>query len=97
MKIQAIIFDDEKDLQELTGLNHDQLWDAGFDLDDWDFGIAIEESLTTQYAEASGNGALANCWSYYEFPEVIQWMLDSCYCVRHVEYNGNRYMMSYHS
>ncbi len=95
MKLQAIIFDDEKDLQELTGLNHDQLWDAGFDLDDWDFGIVADESFTTQYAEESVKPV--SCLNYGEIPESIQWMFDSCFCIRHVEYNGKHYTMAYHS
>lgn len=26
----------EKELSKVTGLSHEELWDKGFDLDDWD-------------------------------------------------------------
>lgn len=35
------IFKTEKELAQLTGLSVDDLWDNGFDLDDWDWGICI--------------------------------------------------------
>lgn len=37
----CIIFTSEKELQKLTGLSHDELWDNNFDLDDWDIGFAV--------------------------------------------------------
>ena len=95
MKLQAIIFDDEKDLQELTGLNHDQLWDSGFDLDDWDFGIVTDKSLTTQYADEFGDWA--SYVNYDSIPGGLALMFDACFCIRHVKYNGKHYTMAYHS
>lgn len=32
-------FHTEEQLTALTGLSHDALWEAGFNLDDWDFGF----------------------------------------------------------
>lgn len=95
MKLQAIIFDDEKDLQELTGLNHDQLWDAGFDLDDWDFGIVTDEIMGVPFEGVSRKPV--NIVYYKDLPACIQWMFDSCFCARNVEYNGKHYTMAYHS
>ena len=44
-----VMFNTVEDLAKLTGLstdNHNQaLWDAGFDLDDWDVGFQTDESL----------------------------------------------------
>ena len=45
----VVMFNTVEDLAKLTGLstdNHNQaLWDAGFDLDDWDIGFRTDESL----------------------------------------------------
>lgn len=47
--INLVMFNTVEDLAELTGLstdNHNQaLWDAGFDLDDWDIGFQTDEPL----------------------------------------------------
>lgn len=47
--INCKIFTAEKELSELTGLNHDQLWEEGFDLDDWDIGFCCEKKLTAKW------------------------------------------------
>lgn len=45
--IDLVMFNTVEDLAKLTGLstdNHNQaLWDAGFDLDDWDLGFQTDE------------------------------------------------------
>ena len=38
-------FETLDELQSLTGLTREQLWDAGFNLDDWDFGIRCNKIL----------------------------------------------------
>ena len=35
-------FETTKEIEELTGLSHDQLWEHGFNLDDMDWGFAID-------------------------------------------------------
>lgn len=45
MLVKMIGFTTEKELQKLTGLNHEQLWDNDFDLDDWDFGFETDKPL----------------------------------------------------
>lgn len=45
MITQCAIFTSEKELFELTGLNHNELWDNGFDLDDWDIGFCCDKKL----------------------------------------------------
>lgn len=84
-------FESEKDLQELTGLNHDELWDAGFDLDDWDFGVQTETELDLK-AYDSGN---YDCGYYY----LIRAFVSNNFAFEptHTEYNGKHYYMSYHS
>lgn len=44
------MFKNEKELSQLTGLNHEELWDEGFDLDDWDVGFLSPKKLTDSNA-----------------------------------------------
>lgn len=83
-------FDTEAELLELTGmLRRDDLWDADFDLDDWDFGFVCQDEWHS-YWDCSGDT------HYYE-----EWLLNhmNYHCVgyRHTEYNGKHYYMAYHS
>ena len=86
-------FETREELRELTGLpadDHDAaLWDAGFDLDDWDFGFVSD----TEWHE---DGWLSSNSSYYEY-----WLLDRmancCVGYKHTEYKGRHYYMMYHS
>lgn len=89
---KVIFFETREELRELTGLpgdNHDiALWDAGFNLDDWDFGFVSDEKWT--------EGWWNNEAPYYEF-----WLLNrmEAHCVgyRETEYNGRWYYMVYHA
>lgn len=78
-------FHTEEELSALTGLNHDQLWDAGFNLDDWDFGFVTDKKWSYEW----------------EDPKYERWILDhmDCYCCgyMHTEHNGKHYYMLYHS
>lgn len=76
-------FSEESELSELTGLNHEQLWDAGFDLDDWDFGFVSDTEFN--WMDTS-----------YEF-FMISKMESYCVGYRYVEYNGKHYYIVYHS
>lgn len=38
-------FSSLEELQKLTGMTKAELWDAGFNLDDWDFGIRSSRRL----------------------------------------------------
>ena len=86
-------FDTREELRELTGLPADDydaaLWDAGFDLDDWDFGFVSDEPWSKE-------GWFSKKGSFYEY-----WILSRMerYCVgyKHTEYNGRHYYMMYHS
>ena len=81
-------FEDSKDLEKITGLTHEQLWGAGFDLDDMDFGIVTSK-------EWNKDG-----WDDKD-PYYASWLLYrmDAYCVgyKHVEYNGKHYYILYHS
>lgn len=76
-------FSKESELSELTGLNHEQLWDAEFNLDDWDFGFVSDTEF--------------DMWnSNYEF-FMLSRMESYCVGYEHVEYDGKHYYMVYHS
>lgn len=76
-------FSEESELSALTGLNHDQLWDAGFDLDDWDLGFVSDTEFNLEDTS-------------YEF-FMISKMESYCVGYRYVEYNGKHYYMAYHA
>ena len=40
-----IMFDEIEDIEKLTGLTHEKLWEVGFDLDDWDCGFMSDAPI----------------------------------------------------
>ena len=42
-------FSIEEELQQLTGLNHNELWENDFDLDDWDWGFVSDTYWNNNY------------------------------------------------
>lgn len=86
----VIFFDNERQLQTLTGLDHKGLWDAGFNLDDWDYGFVTVE----EWPDPDG------MWSA-DVPEY-QWHLPmlisgNCCAFTHTEWQGRHYYMRYHA
>ena len=83
-----ILFSTEEELLQLTGLiQREDLWDVGFDLDDWDFGF-VSDTEWTEYWD--------NEHPYYEY-WVLSRMDRQGVGYEHVEYNGKHYYMSYHA
>lgn len=78
-------FDNERQLQAMTGLDHNGLWDAGFDLDDWDYGFVTVEEWPDPERMLGAN-----------VPEY-QWHIMNLCELRHVEYQGRHYYMRYHA
>jgi hypothetical protein len=81
-------FGNTEELLELTGLpDAKELWTAGFDLDDMDFGFVSDSEWT--------DGWWVGEASYYE-----HWLLNrmESYCVgyQHFEYNSKHYYILYH-
>lgn len=87
-----------EDLRKITGLpadNYDRaLWDAGFNLDDWDVCFVSDVPLTTHGKDEEG----------HEWDEAIPdaaWLImrmeNWCVGYEHVEYRGKHYYMAYHS
>lgn len=81
-------FEDSEDLEKLTGLTHDQLWENNFNLDDIDFGIMTETEWT--------DGWWDNNAPYYQ-----HWLLNnmSNHCVgyEHVAFDDKHYYTVHHS
>lgn len=78
-------FDKYEELCELTGTHsHKELWDAGFDLDDWDFGFVSDEP----WSEVNG--------PYYQMWLLLR-MENHCVGYEHVRFGGRHYYMVYHS
>ena len=95
--IELKMLTSREDLRKITGLpsdNHDEaLWDAGFNLDDWDVCFVSDIPLTREVKEGE------DCW---EIPiDEAWWLLMRMqnYCVgyEHVEYGGKHYYIAYHS
>ena len=86
-------FETREELRDLTGLppgNHDAaLWDAGFNLDDLDFGFVSD----SEWSEAAGCSAEG---PYYEY-----WLMshagNHCVGYDHTEYNGQHYYLLHHA
>jgi len=100
MTQNLIFFETSKDLEELTGLTHDELWEHGFNLDDMDWGFCTDiDCFTTETDE----------WGYentsYDYeknpPAYISRLLDMMndYCVGycHAFYNGKHYFTQHHA
>lgn len=63
------VFTTRKEIYELTGLTpdeHDQiLWDVGFNLDDWDWGICLDEPIAREIEKTIHyNGGDYSYWVY---------------------------------
>lgn len=43
--LNLVVFETEEELCELTGLTEDELWQKGFNLDDWEIGFQSEVKL----------------------------------------------------
>lgn len=81
-------FNTVEELKQLTGITvYNDLWDAGFDMDDWDFGFVSDTEWTDDW---SGEHP------YYEY-WLLQRMDNWCVGYKHTEYGGRYYYMLYHS
>ena len=91
--IDLKMFSSEKELSILTGLDHEELWDAGFNLDDWDVGFQSDIELTRIEHDRY------DTWT--TSIDVAWWLVNQMdnYCVgyKHNEYKGKHYYMVYHS
>ena len=88
--INLRITDNREDIRKWTGLpsdNYDKaLWDAGFDLDDWDMCIESDVRLVDDY----GNNQTDAWW-------LVNQMEGYCCGYNEVEYNGKWYYTVHHA
>ena len=84
------ITDNREDIRQWTGLpsdNYDEaLWDAGFDLDDWDICIESDVRLVDDW----GNSQTDAWW-------LVNQMDGYCCGYNEVEYNGKWYYTVHHA
>lgn len=90
--IDLKMFNTEKELTILTGLDHEELWDAGFNLDDWDVGFQsdIELTRTENDGDDTWKTPIDGTWW------LINQMENYCVGYEHNEYKGKHYYMVYH-
>ena len=81
-------FENTEELSELTGLSYEELWDAGFNLDDMDFGIVCDHEFT--------DGWWGNTSPFYEY-WLLERMDSHCVGYDHIEYRGKHYYTVHHS
>lgn len=88
--INLRITDNREDIREWTGLpsdNYDKaLWDAGFNLDDWDMCIESDTRLVDDW----GNSQTDAWW-------LVNQMYGYCCGYNEVEYNGKWYYTVHHA
>ena len=81
-------FDKSSELMQLTGIpDHRGLWDAGFNMDDWDFGFVSDSEWDCSWGSDH---------PYYEYWTLTR-MENYCCGYEHTEHNGKHYYMLYHS
>lgn len=88
--VNIIWFETLDELKHLTGLTSDELWDAGFNLDDWDFGVCSNDKLDINAYDYNK----FKCGYYYLIGALTEYGMRA---PKHTEHNGLHYYMSYHA
>ncbi len=98
--VNIIMFDNAEDILNLTGLTtRNELWDAGFNLDDWDVGFCCDKKMHEEYTytdEYDGHE-----YAEYEWVPEAHWlgfqMESYCAGFNYCECNGKHYYTVHHS
>lgn len=89
----VVFFESDKDLKKLTGVeDFKELWDEGWDLDDWDFGIQTEE----EWKEMDPN---SDCYEWRRWDHYYRYCMEdmmNTFQVGHYTHNGKHYYLRYH-
>lgn len=88
---KIIIFESDKDLMELTGVSSlDELWEAKWDLDDWDYGIQTDEEWEEMDVEKD--------LDWYMVKQYRSNMAEALGYIQigHYTWNGKHYYIKYH-
>lgn len=95
-------FESVDELEKLTGLTRSALWDAGFNLDDMDFGIRVNRRihrLPTKDEVADGEfgeDELVEDWDLEGY-WLLSRMQSHCCGAEYVKYGRYHYYMVYHA
>lgn len=89
------VFTTREELMELTGLkSSDDLWKAGFNLDDWDIGFQMNEKIHKIYDDDPEE--IVSDWN-----SPYHWLMDRMvsYCTgpSYLQYKGKHYYLVHHS
>jgi hypothetical protein len=88
-------------LTGLSGENYDKaLWDAGFDLDDWDFGLVSPVPLHEMVQSEDDNGMPTEVMQGKDSPCYMLWIMSGLenFGVQcdYVRYKGWHYYLRHH-
>lgn len=96
--INLRITDNREDIRKWTGLPGDNcdeaLWNAGFDLDDWDICIESETRLFQEVNSAGGDSWMEPVSEAYW---LVSQMENYCCGYNECEYNGKWYYTVHHA
>lgn len=93
-------FETESELEDLTGATSRELWDAGFNLDDMDWGFRIKGHIAEKMVDENGDEYMDVPYGadipYYLY-HMLTWMNGYCvgYCC--AEYGDYTYFTLHHS
>ena len=99
--LNLVVFETEEELCELTGLTEEELWQKGFNLDDWEIGFQSEVKLhKTPTKKDIENGYRKNeLIELFDLP--AHWLMNqmNSYCVgaNYVFLDGKHYYTVHHA
>lgn len=99
--LNLVVFETEEELCELTGLTEHELWQKGFNLDDWEIGFQSEVKLhKTPTKKDIANGYRENeLIALFDLP--AHWLMSqmNAYCVgaNYVFLDGKHYYTVHHA
>lgn len=100
--LELIYFETIDDLARLTGLTRDELWGAGFSLDDFDFGVRVNQKIHREptYEELEKEDyyedELVTDWDMPGY-RIFEWLQNVNTGPRYVEHKGWHYYMMHHA
>ncbi len=106
-------FNTVEDLEKLTGLTEEELWNQGANLDDWDYGFCCKQPLHKTVKEEKdkdeidpwdkpeADGKYYRTYDTYDYDDPTYQLMQSAdnYCVgwNHFEYKKVHYYTVHHS
>lgn len=90
--LNVTFFENVEELEKLTGLTEHELWNAGFDLDDMDFGLAADKKLHDEWEDEDVpiDTPYYECW-------LTNRMNEHCVGYHHVFLGGTDYYTVHHA